>query len=420
MSARDDSNFLKDLGPGLITGVSDDDPSGIVTYSQSGALFGLNTLWLLLFVYPFICTMQLISAEIGRVSGKGLAKNLKLFFPKYILYPLILMLVVANTINIGADISAMAEVSKMLVGGPSLLYAVLIAGISILCEIYIPYHRYVKYLKWLTLALLSYVVSMFFVEIPWSDTLRATFVPHLSLDKDFLKMLIAVLGTTISPYLFFWQASEEVEELNLNPREKKLINHPELAARQLKRIRFDTFFGMACSNSVAYFIILTCAVTLHAKGITQIQSATEAAHALEPIVGKFCYLLFSLGILGTGFLAIPVLAASSAYALAETFNHPYGLEKKFSDAKVFYSFIAASIVVGLCMIFLGVNPIRALVWSAVINGIVAVPLIGALVLMASSKKVMGAFVLSLRMKIMGLVTFVIMLLAALGYIFVGA
>jgi len=407
-------SFFAALGPGLITGISDDDPSGIVTYSQSGAQYGLSTLWTMIFSYPLMCAVQLMSAMLGRVTGQGIAKNLKKHYSKAWLYPIIALLFVANTINIGADIGAMADVLKMLIGGSNLLYACLFALVSIGLEILVPYHLYVKYLKWLTLVLFAYVAAVLVVHVPWKETLLATFIPHIRFTGDFLKVFVAILGTTISPYLFFWQASEEVEDLDGQVLEHNLKKAPREAPAQIKRIRFDTFLGMACSNIVAYFIILTTAVTLHTKGITNIESADQAAKALEPIAGKFCFLLFSLGVIGTGLLAIPVLAGATSYAMAETFDWPIGLEKKTSMAKGFYWTIALSTLLGLAMIFLHLNPMSALIWSAVINGVVAVPIIALLIFMVSNPKIMGPFTISMPLKIVGGLTFFVMLFASIG------
>jgi NRAMP (natural resistance-associated macrophage protein)-like metal ion transporter len=393
--------LLAKIGPGLITGASDDDPSGIATYSQVGSQFGLGMLWTMLFSYPLMGGIQEISARVGIVTGRGLAGNLRRHFPRGILHGVVTLLLVANTVNIGADIGAMAAALHLVAGGPLLTYTV---GFGLLCvglQVFISYHRYVPYLKWLCVALLAYVGILFVVKIPWAGVLKATFLPHLHFTRASLTAIVAILGTTISPYLFFWQASEEVEEQRANPAESPLKDAPEQGDQQLARMRSDTWIGMAFSNLVAYFIILTAAIVLHAHGILNIQTSTQAAEALRPVAGRHAFLLFSLGVIGTGLLAVPVLAGSSAYAVGESRRWSVGLEKTPLAAWRFYAVIATSTLVGVLLNVIHLDPVRALFWSAVINGVVAAPIMVMIMLLASRRKVMGSFRLSPRLKILG-------------------
>lgn len=408
------NSFIKKLGPGLITGASDDDPSGIATYSQAGAQLGYGMLWTMLLTYPLMTGIQAISARIGRVTGRGISGNILHYYGKWPASIVVVLLLVANMINLGANIKVMGEAVKLIMGGPASAYAALLAVVSILLQIFVPYTRYVSILKWLTLTLFAYVATILVVNISWGEALRHTLWPEFQLNREFITLLIAVLGTTISPYLFFWQASQEVEEEEDDPEQKPLKQAPEQAKEQLERIKIDTYVGMAFSNLVAFFIMLATAATLHKNGIFQIESAAQAAEALRPIAGRFAFLLFALGIVGTGLLSLPVLAGSSAYALSEAFGWSFGLEKKFGDAKPFYIAIAASVLLGLALNFLPINPIRALVASAMINGIIAVPVMILMMLMATHAKVMGEFVLSFRLKILGWCATGVMLAAAIG------
>jgi len=385
----------------LITGAADDDPSGIATYSQAGAQFGLNVLWTVLFTYPLMVGIQVVSAKIGRVSGQGLAKNIRQHYPSWLLYSIVGLLLIANTINIAADISAMGEASSLLIGGPSHIYAVAFGLVSLVLQIFIPYSRYVRILKWLTLGLLAYVATMFVVDIPWIKVVTATAMPHMSWKPEYVTTIVAVFGTTISPYLFFWQASQEVEELQAHPLARPLRIAPLQAAANFKRIKVDTFIGMGFSNLVAFFIILTTAVTLNAHGVTDIQTSAQAATALRPIAGEFAFLLFSAGIIGTGLLAVPVLAGSAAYAMADAFKWKTGLERKPSKAKKFYGIIAVSTVAGAALGFTPIDPIKALYWSAVINGVVSVPIMVVMMLMAARQDIMGQFMITRRLTILG-------------------
>lgn len=407
-------SWLKKLGPGLITGAADDDPSGIATYSQAGAQFGYSMLWTVLFTYPLMAGIQLISARIGRASGHGLASNIRKYYPAWLLYSIVSLLWFANTINIAADIRAMGEALKLLVGGPAHLYAIGFGVLSLLLQVFVPYRRYVRVLKWATLSLLAYVATVFVIEIPWSTVLTKIFVPTLSLKAEYITMVVAVFGTTISPYLFFWQASQEVEELQADPTAKPLLEAPEQAKNQLKRIKIDTLIGMGFSNLVAFFIILTTAVTLNLNGITDIQSSEQAAAALRPIAGEFAFLLFSAGIIGTGLLAVPVLAGSAAYAAAGAFAWKKGLELKPQKAKGFYAIITISTLAGVALGFTPIDPIKALYWSAVINGVISVPIMAVMMLMAVNPKIMGKFAITRRLKVLGWATTAVMAIAVIA------
>ncbi|MDP4219967.1 MAG: Nramp family divalent metal transporter [Bacteroidota bacterium] len=402
------------LGPGIITGAADDDPSGIATYSQAGAQSGYGLLWSIVFSYPMMVAIQIVSAQIGRTTGKGLAANMKMHFPKWITISIVFLMLAANIINIGADISAMGEAVQLVIGDHSILYAIALAIIGILLQVFIPYDRYVSYLKWLCVVLFAYVAVVFSVHVPWAEALAGTIIPSITWNSTYITTIIAVLGTTISPYLFFWQASEEAEEEEDNPRQHPLNESPEQAPKQLSRIRRDTIIGMGFSNLIAFFIMLSTAVTLHSKGVTDINTAAQAAEALRPIAGEFTFLLFAIGIIGTGLLALPVLAGSAAYAVAEVFSLPMSLEKKPKDAKGFYGLIAGITIAGMLLIFIGVNPIKALYWSAVINGIVAVPIMIIMMVMAHNKSIMGKFTISRRLSIAGWISTAIMFAAGLG------
>ena len=397
----EDASWVKKLGPGLVTGAADDDPSGIATYSQAGSQFGLGMLWSLLLTYPLMVAIQLVSARIGRVSGHGLASNIRQHYPTWLLYGIVGMLLAANTINIAADLAAMADAMKMMVGGPSHLHVVIMGTLCAALQVLIPYSRYVYILKWLTLALFAYVGTVFVVHIPWTEVVSQTFMPRLSMQREYITTLVAVFGTTISPYLFFWQASQEVEEQHAEPGAKPLRRAVRQARAVLRRIKLDTFIGMAFSNAVAFFIMLTTAVTLHAHGITDIETSAQAAGALRPIAGEFAYLLFSLGIVGTGLLAVPVLAGSAAYAMAGAFRWRNSLELKPSAAKKFYAMIVIATLGGVMIGFTPIDPIKALYWSAVVNGVMAVPIMGVMMHMGSRHEIMGPLVLTQRLKIGG-------------------
>lgn len=413
-SALHKKTFLQKLGPGLITGASDDDPSGIATYSQTGAQFGYSMTWLMLFSYPLMIVIQEICARIGRVTGVGIAGNMRRHYPRPLLFAIVSLLCLANIFNLGADLGAMGAAGRLLLGGPLLPYIVGFAALSLILQIYIRYSTYVKYLKWLTLALFAYVLTAFVAHVDWTAAVRSTFLPSLSFNTKYFTTLTAVLGTTISPYLFFWQASEEAEDVHNNRKEHALKRAPQEAEEQFARIRVDTYAGMGLSNAVALFIILTTAATLHAAGIHDVETSAQAAKALEPLAGRFAFELFAVGIIGTGLLAVPVLAGSAAYGVAETFWWHASLESRPKKAKQFYAVLAVATLVGFSLNFVGLNPIRALFWSAVINGVVSVPLMVVTMRMASNRKVMGEFTLPPYMRIMGWVATAVMLAASVG------
>ena len=406
--------LLQVMGPGLITGASDDDPSGIATYSQAGAQFGYQLSWVLLFTWPLMCAIQEISARVGRVTGRGIAGNLKQHYPMPILYVLVTLLLVANVINLGADLGAMAAGLKLVIGGPQMLYVVLFGALSGLLQIFARYSRYVSVLKWLTLSLFAYVAVALVVHVPWLTVAHDLVLPKIEFKADYLTTVVALLGTTISPYLFFWQAEEEVEETKERPGAIPLDRAPEQARSEFRRIRIDTYIGMAFSNIVALFIIVTTAATLNAHGMTNIQTSAQAAEALRPIAGPFVFVIFALGIVGTGLLAVPVLAGSTAYALGETFGWHVGLARKAHRAKAFYGALAAAVLAGVIMNLTPIDPIKALFWSAVVNGVVAVPVMVMLMLLASRKSAMGGFGLPRVLKALGWVATGAMALAAVG------
>jgi NRAMP (natural resistance-associated macrophage protein)-like metal ion transporter len=402
------------LGPGLVTGAADDDPSGIATYSSVGAQFGYSMLWTMPLIYPFMAGIQEISARLGRVTGRGVAGNIRDFYPAWMLYVIVVSLLFANIINIGADIGAMGAAVNLLVGGPTLLYCLIFTVVSVLLEVYVSYDTYSAVLKWLTLSLFAYVGTIFVVQVNWTEALKGTFIPNISLKREYLAALVAVLGTTISPYLLFWQSAEEVEQMKNAPGEEALKKAPQRAPEQFQRIKIDTYFGMAMSNLIAYFIILTTAVTLHAHGKTDIDTAAQAAEALRPIAGVFASLLFSLGVVGTGLLALPVLGGSVAYAVGEALRWPVGLKRKAMQAKAFYGVLAVATLIGLALNFIKVDPIKALVWAAIINGIAAAPVMCFMMLLASNRAVMGKLSLPAYLKILGWAATAIMAIAAVG------
>jgi NRAMP (natural resistance-associated macrophage protein)-like metal ion transporter len=394
-------DWIRQLGPGLITGAADDDPSGIATYSQAGAQFGFLTLWTIVFTYPLMVGIQLVSARIGRVTGHGLASNIGRHFPRPVVYGIVSLLLVANTINIAADIAAIGESLQLIIGGPPHVYAIVFGLICLLLQVFLTYQRYVRYLKWLTLFLLSYVLLVLTIEIPWREVAAHSLTPHFSLTAEYLTVIVAVFGTTISPYLFFWQASHEVEELDADPDAGALAHAPEGAEGHLRRIKIDTYLGMAFSNVVAFCIILGTAATLNAAGVTDIQTSAQAASALRPLAGSFAFLLFAMGIIGTGLIAVPVLAGSAAYAVAEIFEWKRGLDLKLLEAREFYTIIALATLGGVALDFSPIDPIRALFWSAVLNGVIAVPIMVVMMLLADDRKVMGGFTVTRWLKALG-------------------
>jgi NRAMP (natural resistance-associated macrophage protein)-like metal ion transporter len=407
-------SLLRILGPGLITGASDDDPSGIATYSQAGAQFGYGLGWVLLFSWPLMCAIQEISARVGRVTGRGIAGNIKHHYPRPVLYILVALLLAANTINLGADLGAMAAALRLVVGGPEPVYVAGFAIISTLLQIFVSYSRYVSVLKWLTVSLFAYVAVALVVHVPWLTVLRDLILPRPQFGGAYLTVVVALLGTTISPYLFFWQAEEEVEDTLERAGARPLYRAPEQAKGEFRRIREDTYIGMALSNLVALFIMVTTAATLNAHGVTNIQTSAQAAEALRPIAGPLVFVVFALGIVGTGLLAVPVLAGSAAFAVGEAFGWHVGLSRKASRAKAFYGALAGAVLVGAVMNLTPIDPIKALFWSAVINGVVAVPVMAMLMHLASHKAAMGDFTLPPVLKTIGWIATGAMALAAVG------
>jgi NRAMP (natural resistance-associated macrophage protein)-like metal ion transporter len=389
------------LGPGLITGASDDDPSGIATYSQAGAQFGFSMCWVMLFTFPLMAAIQEISARIGRVTGQGIAGNIRIHYSKSLLRVIVGLLLIANIINLGADLGAMGDALTLLIGGPARLYVI---GFAVGCaalETFSRYERYVVLLKWSSAFLLAYVLTALVVDTPWGLVARDTFIPTFRLDTDYVVAIVAVLGTTITPYCFFWQSSQEAEDERIDPHARSLLEAPEQAKPQIGRIRLDTYVGMGYSNLISLFIIITTAATLNAHGITNIQTSAQAAEALRPIAGPLTFWIFAAGIIGIGLLAIPVLAGSCAYALGEALDWPTGLDRLPLDARAFYGTIVVSTCIGIVINFIGLDPVKALFWAAVINGVVAVPLMAVIMTMAMTPKVMGQFTLSRGLCAMG-------------------
>jgi NRAMP (natural resistance-associated macrophage protein)-like metal ion transporter len=397
LPARRANILLRLLGPGLVTGAADDDPSGIATYSQAGAQFGYGLLWTVFLTTPFMIAIQLVSAHIGRVTGKGIVANVKDFAPRWVVIALVSLLVMANTFNIAADLAAMGEALSLVIGGLNREHSLIFAAISVLLQVFVRYRRYAPALKFLTLVLFLYVATAFTVHIPWSEAFARAVWPAAEISRDYLFMVVAVLGTTISPYLFFWQASQEVEEMKQNrpgrpvKEQRPLREMSRGGESEIRRIALDTTVGMTFSNIIAFFIILTTAAVLNAGGGANIQSAAEAAEALRPLAGDLTFVLFALGIIGTGLLAVPVLAGSAAYCVSEAFGWPATLEAKAPDAVGFYGIIAGATIVGLAIGYTPIDPIQMLVWSAVLNGIVAVPIMAVMMVVVTRLSVMGRF-----------------------------
>ena len=408
--------FLERLGPGLITGAADDDPSGIATYSQAGAQFGLGMLWSVFLTTPLMVGIQVVSARIGRVTGHGIARNIRDHYPRPLLWFIVSILLVANTINIAADLGAMGEALQLVVGGPQHGHALVFGVLAVLMQLFIPYRYLAPILKWLTLSLFAYVVVLLSVDIPWAKLIAATLIPPLELTREYLMLLVGVLGTTISPYLFFWQASQEVEEQRATHGDEPLRDSSKGAREHLQRIRIDTWFGMILSNGIAFSIMLTTAVTLNAAGITDIQTSGQAAQALKPIAGNFAFVLFAAGIIGTGLLAIPVLAGSAAYAVAEAMKWPIGLGLEPVEAKGFYGIITLATLLGASIDFTSIDPIKALIWSAVLNGVIAVPIMAVMMRMAVRADIMGPFVIERRLHGLGWFATAVMALAVVAMI----
>jgi NRAMP (natural resistance-associated macrophage protein)-like metal ion transporter len=393
--------LLDHLGPGLITGAADDDPSGIATYSQAGAQFGFAMLWSVLLTTPLMVGIQIVSARIGRVTGHGIAHNLRVHYPRPLLIFVVSLLITANTLNIAADIGAMGEALRLVAGGSAHVYTILFGAVAILLQLFLPYSRLAPLFKWFTLALFAYVAVILTVDVPWKEVAIATVLPPVKFNADYLMLLVAVLGTTISPYLFFWQASQEVEEQRANAGEEPLRDAPDQARRHLQRIKFDTWIGMTFSNGIAFCIMLTTAVTLNRAGITDIQTSAQAAEALRPLAGEFAFTLFALGIIGTGMLAVPVLAGSAAYAVAEAMRWPIGHGLTPKHAKGFYGIITVATLLGVAIEFTPIDPIKALYWAAIVNGVVSVPIMAVMMRMAVRPEIMGTFTIRKRLQQLG-------------------
>jgi NRAMP (natural resistance-associated macrophage protein)-like metal ion transporter len=405
---------IKALGPGVITGAADDDPSGIATYSQAGAQFGFNMLWTLVLTYPLMVGIQLASARIGLVTGRGLAANIRRVHPPALLYGIVALLLIANVINIAADVAAMGQAMALVTGaGSAHLYSLACGTLCLALQLWLPYRTYVRYLKWLTLGLLAYVATVFAVQLDWRAAALSTLMPRFGWDGASIGMVVAIFGTTISPYLFFWQSSQEVEELH-DKDDLALRKAPDDAKPRLRRIKLDTFIGMAFSNLVALFIMLTAAATLGAHGIRHIDSSAQAAEALRPIAGDFAFVIFALGIIGTGMLAVPVLAGSAAYAVTESFQWRSGMDLKVVQARKFYLIIALATFGGMALNFTPLDPVQALIWSAQINGVIAVPVMVVMMLLAQNRHVMGDFTLSRRHRVLGWLGVAVMAAAAVA------
>lgn len=406
------------LGPGFITGASDDDPAGIGTYSQTGAQFGFSQGWTALFTFPLMSIVQEMCGRIGLVTGKGLASILKKYYPKYILYSAVYLLFIANTFNIGADLGAMAASTQLVFNLPFWLLLFLFVAVSLVLQIFVPYKIYAKYLKYLALSLVAYIIVAFSIQIDWNLVIISTLLPTIQFSKEYLLNIVAIFGTTISPYLFFWQADEEVEEEVATDKIARMgYGHPKVSIKDIKKLRADTIAGMFFSNVIMFFIIITTGATLHNQGIFNISTAFEAASALKPIAGDFASALFALGIVGTGLLAIPVLAGSASYAVSESFGWREGLSLKLARARGFYGVIIFAVLIGTILNFTGINPISALYYSAVINGIIAPFLIFIILLIANNKGIMGGKVNGMTSNMLGFTTAVLMSLFALLLVF---
>jgi NRAMP (natural resistance-associated macrophage protein)-like metal ion transporter len=404
--------FLKILGPGLITGASDDDPSGIATYSQVGAGYGLGLLWMAVFTFPLMAALQGMCARIGMVTSQGLTNTLKNHYPKFILYLMLIFSVPAIILNIGADIAGMGAVTNLLFPYiPSFVFSIIFTMIMMVVIIVYPYQKIAGILKWFCLSILLYLIVPFIIKVNWKDVLIATFVPHIELNKNFIEMVVAILGTTISPYLFFWQATMEAEDVGHNQKQVIVDKHA------IRNMRADVNTGMFASNLVMLFIILTTGVVLYNAGIRDINSVDQAAKALEPLAGKFSYIFFALGVIGTGFLAIPVLAGSLSYMLAESFGWQEGLDKKFQEARAFYIVIILALVIGLLINVLGISPMKALIYTAILYGITSPVMIALVMHIGNNKKIMNNFTNSRLSNILGIITFLVMTIAAVALIY---
>ncbi len=389
---------FQSLGPGLITGAADDDPSGIATYSQAGAQFGFSMLWSMVFTLPLMAAIQIISARIGYVTRRGLVANIGQAYPRWVLVSTVTLLVGANTLNIAADLAAMAEALRLLLGGSAHVYVVSFGMLCLLLQVFLPYRVYVRGLKWLTLALLAYVAVALTIPLNWGDVLRAVVYPRLTLSNEVLLMVVALFGTTISPYLFFWQAAQEMEDLRGGS-----VHSLQEVRHHLRRIKFDTILGMTFSNLIAFFVILSTAATLHAAGLTHIETSAQAAEALRPVAGDLTFLLFSMGIIGTGMLAVPVLAGSAAYAVAEAFRWEGTLSARLrqGEGRGFYGVIAFATFGGVVLCFTPTDPVKELFWAAVLNGVIAVPIMVVMMLLATRRDTMGAYTIGHRLRALG-------------------
>ncbi|MBO9670001.1 MAG: divalent metal cation transporter [Sphingobium sp.] len=405
-------SFLRGLGPGLVTGAADDDPSGIGTYSQVGAQFGYGLSWTLLFSFPLMAVIQIVAAEIGRVSGTGIARNLRKHYPRPVLFVVVLLLLVANIINLGADLAAMGAATKLIAGGNAGFYTLLFGIVCIVLEIRLSYARYAAVLKWTTISLFAYVAVVLVADVPWGRALYSLVVPQISWTPAYAVALVAILGTTISPYLFFWQAGQEVEEAQRR-NAKPLYTTPRAAGPEMRRIRIDTLTGMGFSNLVALSIVFATAATLNAHGVTEITTSAQAAEALRPVAGDFAFALFALGIIGTGMLAVPILAASAAYAVTEAVGGQGSLNARLVDARLFYGTIAVTTLAGAAMHSVGIDPVKALYWAAVVNGVLAAPTMVVMMLIARNPKAMGKLTLGRRATILGWAATLVMAVASL-------
>jgi len=408
------ASLLRKLGPSLVAGASDDDPSGIGTYSQAGAQLGFGISWTMLVTFPLMVAIQEISGRIGRTTGRGIAGNVCRHYPPWLLRSLVALLFSANTINIAADLGAMGDALKLLIGGPPHFYVLLFGMLTITAQVFMNYDKYVSLLKWLTLVLFAYVAALAAVKVPWAAALEGLFVPRITWSSDYFTTLVAITGTTISPYLFFWQAAQESEDVRSDSNRHPLRRARWEAPRAFARIRADTTIGMAFSNIIAVAIMITTAATLNANGITDIETSSQAAEALRPIAGSAAYVIFTLGIIGTGLLAVPVLAGSAGYGVGETLRSPVGLTREPKNALVFYGTLGFATLIGVGLNFTPVNPIKALYWSAVINGIVAVPVMALMMFMVARSSVMGEFVIRGWLAALGWAATITMMLSVAG------
>ncbi|MEY3915867.1 MAG: hypothetical protein RLZZ604_268 [Pseudomonadota bacterium] len=408
------TSFLSRLGPGLVTGAADDDPSGIGTHSQVGAQFGYGLSWTFLFSFPLMVAIQEVAAEIGRVTGAGIARNMRRHYPRPLLVLMVSLLLIANIVNLGADLAAMGAAVGLLIGGPIGLYTLLFGLFCIIVEVALSYERYSSVLKLATLSLFAYVAVVIVAQVPWGEALTSLVVPRIEWTGAYATAVVAILGTTISPYLFFWQAGQEIEEQKRH-KVKPLCITPKDAGPELKRIRIDTLTGMAFSSIVSLAIVFATAATLHANGIRDIETSAQAAEALRPIAGNFAFALFALGIIGTGLLAVPVLAGSAAYAVTEMFGMAGSLDDKPTKARLFYGTIAVTTLLGVSLQYVGIDPARALYWAAVVNGVLAAPLMAMMMLIVRNPRAMGRLTLGRRATITGWIATGVMAVATIVF-----